>query len=98
MAARKADRDRPAWVETWPAFEELGRRHDGVWGGCWCTWFHRESHSASGGTAEGSRAVKQRLVESGDARRIMAHMLRETSRHAGHADMLRERIDGRTND
>jgi Protein of unknown function (DUF664) len=27
---------------------------------------------------------------------IMAHMLRETARHAGHADILREQIDGAT--
>lgn len=51
-----------------PAFEDLGRRHNGVWGGCWCTWFHRESHSGSGGgTAEGSRDLKHRLVETGCA-------------------------------
>lgn len=29
---------------------------------------------------------------------IVAHLLRETARHAGHADILRELIDGRTND
>jgi len=29
-------------------------------------------------------------------RRIMAHMIEETARHAGHADILRERIDGST--
>lgn len=27
---------------------------------------------------------------------IMAHMIEETARHAGHADILRERIDGAT--
>jgi uncharacterized damage-inducible protein DinB len=27
---------------------------------------------------------------------ILAHMIRETARHAGHADILRERIDGAT--
>jgi hypothetical protein len=27
---------------------------------------------------------------------IMVHVLRETTRHAGHADILREQIDGRT--
>jgi hypothetical protein len=31
-------------------------------------------------------------------RRITAHMLRETSRHAGQCDILRERIDGHTDD
>jgi uncharacterized damage-inducible protein DinB len=29
-------------------------------------------------------------------RRIVAHMIEETARHAGHADILRERIDGAT--
>jgi GNAT superfamily N-acetyltransferase len=25
---------------TWDAFADLAERHNGVWGGCWCTWFH----------------------------------------------------------
>lgn len=29
-------------------------------------------------------------------RRIIVHMIEETARHAGHADILRERIDGST--
>ncbi|MBB4919303.1 DinB family protein [Streptosporangium saharense] len=29
-------------------------------------------------------------------RRVLAHMIEETGRHAGHADILRERIDGST--
>jgi uncharacterized damage-inducible protein DinB len=29
-------------------------------------------------------------------RRIVAHMIEETARHAGHADILREQIDGTT--
>jgi hypothetical protein len=29
-------------------------------------------------------------------RRIVAHMIEETARHAGHADILREQIDGAT--
>jgi uncharacterized damage-inducible protein DinB len=31
-----------------------------------------------------------------NVRWIVAHMLEETARHAGHADILREQIDGRT--
>jgi uncharacterized damage-inducible protein DinB len=31
-------------------------------------------------------------------RRIIAHMIEETARHAGHADILREQIDGHTVD
>jgi GNAT superfamily N-acetyltransferase len=25
---------------TWDAFADLAERHNGVWGGCWCTFFH----------------------------------------------------------
>jgi uncharacterized damage-inducible protein DinB len=34
--------------------------------------------------------------QTGDLRRIMLHMIEETARHAGHLDMARELIDGRT--
>ena len=31
---------RPLRPDTWEAFASLAERHNGVWGGCWCTWFH----------------------------------------------------------
>jgi len=31
-------------------------------------------------------------------RRIMVHMIEETARHAGHADLIRETIDGQLGD
>jgi GNAT superfamily N-acetyltransferase len=31
----------PLSPKTWDAFADLAERHNGVWGGCWCTWFHR---------------------------------------------------------
>ena len=31
---------RPLAPATWDAFADLAGRHNGVWGGCWCTWFH----------------------------------------------------------
>lgn len=27
--------------DTWDAYAALAEKHNGVWGGCWCTWFHR---------------------------------------------------------
>ena len=27
-------------ASTWDAFADLAERHNGVWNGCWCTWFH----------------------------------------------------------
>ncbi|MCU1527990.1 MAG: hypothetical protein JWP75_1753 [Frondihabitans sp.] len=56
---------------TWDAFAALCERHSGGgFGGCWCTWFHREMHSApenSTGTAEDTRDFKHDLVAQGRA-------------------------------
>jgi hypothetical protein len=27
-------------AETWNAFAALAEKHNGVWGGCWCIYFH----------------------------------------------------------
>ncbi|KQX07592.1 MULTISPECIES: hypothetical protein [unclassified Leifsonia] len=57
---------RPLTAETWDAFADLAERHNGVWGGCWCTWFHPACEER-GKTAEGNRAYKERLVREGRA-------------------------------
>lgn len=59
-------------AETWDAFAELvGRHNGGGFGGCWCTWFHRATHSAPGTgdskPASYSRDFKRELVETGHA-------------------------------
>ncbi|GMA86295.1 hypothetical protein GCM10025868_15450 [Angustibacter aerolatus] len=53
-------------TRTWPAFAALAERHNGVWGGCWDTWFHTMSHEKER-TYDANRALKQRLVEEGRA-------------------------------
>ena len=53
---------KPLGVETWDAFARLVERHNGVFGGCWCTWFHT-FHGEKTFTAEGNRALKERLVQ-----------------------------------
>jgi hypothetical protein len=52
--------------DTWDAFARLVERHNGVFGGCWCTWFHT-MHADKTFTAEGNCALKQRLVREGRA-------------------------------
>lgn len=57
---------KPLGPDTWDAFARLAERHNGVFGGCWCTWFHT-LHAEKTFTAEGNRALKQRLVNEGRA-------------------------------
>ena len=52
--------------DTWPLFEELAGRHNGVFGGCWCIYFHPDGPERGQG-AEANRALKKRYVEQGRA-------------------------------
>jgi GNAT superfamily N-acetyltransferase len=68
---------KPLGPDTWDAFAELAERHNGVWNGCWCTWFHAQAGTGGriidpscaerGQTAEGNRAIKEWLVRAGRA-------------------------------
>ena len=57
---------RPLDATTWDAFAALAEKHNGVFGGCWCTWFHPPC-AERGVSAEGNRAIKERLVREGKA-------------------------------
>ena len=57
---------KPLDASTWDAFARLVDRHNGVSGGCWCTWFHT-FHREKTFTADGNRALKERLVAEGGA-------------------------------
>jgi GNAT superfamily N-acetyltransferase len=57
---------RPLTTETWPAFDDLVARHNGIFGGCWDIWFHPDSEERGQG-AEANRALKQRFVTEGAA-------------------------------
>ncbi len=56
----------PLSPQTWDAFADLAERHNGVWGGCWCTWFHLHPDPPERKTL-GERELKRRLVEAGRA-------------------------------
>lgn len=34
---------KPLTVETYPAWLALAQKHNGVWGGCYCSYFHTDS-------------------------------------------------------
>jgi ribosomal protein S18 acetylase RimI-like enzyme len=64
-------------MQTWSAFADLCERHNGGgFGGCWCTWFQRETHSAPASSTvqrsyderyAATRDLKRGLVETGHA-------------------------------
>lgn len=68
MAAHPSDHFtvEPLGPDTWDAFAALVERHNGIFGGCWCTYFHPECADRLPGY-EGSRRMKQDLVEAGRA-------------------------------
>lgn len=49
-------------ARTWDGFAAMVERHNGVFGGCWCTWFHTMSADKER-TYEANRSLKRRLVE-----------------------------------
>jgi len=53
-------------AETWPAFDALVVRHNGIFGGCWCIWFHPDGPERGQG-ADANRELKRRYVEEGKA-------------------------------
>ena len=56
----------PLGPRTWEAFADLAERHNGVWGGCWCTWFHLYPDPPERREL-GHREFKRQLVEQGRA-------------------------------
>ena len=60
---------RPLSIQTWGAFVDLCERHNGGgFGGCWCTWFHRETHSAPGSSTV-QRSYDERYAGTRDFKR-----------------------------
>lgn len=51
---------------TWPEFAHLVEANNGVWGGCWCLWYHGKEVSEDRTLAQ-KRKAKERLVREGRA-------------------------------
>ena len=66
MATESSYTVTPLSPETWPAFDALVQRHNGIFGGCWCIWFHPDGPERGQG-AEANRALKKAYVEKGQA-------------------------------
>lgn len=52
-------------ADTWDLFADLAERHNGVWGGCWCTYFHLYPDPIEERRALGNREFKHQLVLAG---------------------------------
>ena len=63
---------KPLTPESWDGFAGLAERHNGVFGGCWCTWFHTLSADKER-TYEGNRSLKRRLVDEGRAHAALVY-------------------------
>ena len=55
---------KPLDSSTWQDFARLVEKHNGVWGGCWCLFFHQKGT----GSKEGNKTAKHGLVCAGKAR------------------------------
>jgi GNAT superfamily N-acetyltransferase len=53
-------------AKTWPDFERLFAANGGVWGGCWCMYFHRPGRFDSR-AYEKNKDAKRELVSEGRA-------------------------------
>ena len=49
--------------QTWPDFARIMEKHNGVWGGCWCTSFHLQRAEESKWRGR-HRELKERLVQA----------------------------------
>jgi GNAT superfamily N-acetyltransferase len=66
MATESSYTIAPLSLETWSAFDALVQRHNGIFGGCWCIWFHPDGPERGQG-AEANRALKKAYVEQDKA-------------------------------
>ena len=57
---------KPLSAETYPAWLALAEKHNGVWGGCYCSYFHGDTEETIKRDYDGP-TFKQRLVHEGVA-------------------------------
>ena len=63
---------KPLGPETWDDFVTLAHRHHGVWGGCWCIWFH-QSDTVIRGSSDANKETKKTLVMNGKAHAALVY-------------------------
>jgi hypothetical protein len=57
---------------TWPDFERVVEKHNGVWGGCWCVAFHLKRSDEKEWTGK-HRALKEKLVRANQSHAALVY-------------------------
>src|SRR6266568_6695055 len=57
---------------TWPDFERVVEKHNGVWGGCWCVAFHLRRSEEKQWTGK-HRALKEKLVRANQSHAALVY-------------------------
>lgn len=57
---------------TWPDFVKLFERHGGVWGGCWCMYYH-VTNGWSGRSPQQNKEEKETLVKQARSRGVLMY-------------------------
>lgn len=63
---------KPLNGKTWPDFSRLVDDNNGVWGGCWCMWYHGKD-AVSEDTPEAKREAKKCRVREGKAHAALVY-------------------------
>jgi len=58
--------------ETWSDFERMVEKHNGVWGGCWCTFFHF-THSEQQRWSGKHHEYKEKLVRANQSHAALVY-------------------------
>jgi hypothetical protein len=58
--------------KTWPDFERIVEKHNGVWGGCWCVSFHHKKGDPDKTNAQ-RKTLKEKLVMAGETHSALVY-------------------------
>jgi hypothetical protein len=73
MKSEKAYSAKGLTSSTWPDFEKLFSKHNGVWGGCWCMFYHKQGEFQIKGHALENKRAKKALVRRGKSHGIIIY-------------------------
>jgi len=62
---------KPLDASTWDDFATLVEENNGVWGGCWCLWYHGKEGSDA--PLQEKRAMKEARVKAGEAHAVLVY-------------------------